>query len=529
MNRTTCLLYCILLLGLVPPVFASDDHKDQSSPGCDTDTVSPVVHWKDSSVFSTGPFSCEAAIFASAIDAGSSDECSSKLDFRINLTGISAASPLEQPTHIFLGLGEYNVTMWVIDESGNWSNCTTAITVVDRIDPVAQCADPVIISLNDSGEFILYAKDMNDGSWDNCTNIALSIELNPPSLSPPESTSITLTKPGSDRVILWVVDEAGNSNPCWNDLVVLEPGQHCNDSIAPTIICVDSLKFSLSGFENTVQIWAPDIPMDVSDDCSHFFNYGIELSNTGSSPPLAQSLIFDMPGTYEVTVWAGDDAGNWDFCNSLIMIEANTNPVRRVSGMVFQDTNNSCVYDVGESHLEGQKIQMVPYLNGIKYASNAISTLTLTGGLYFMDFNESFLNGGDSFDLVLIYSENMDPSCSSNLTLYPSDFIGKTEITHNFPVMTEMTTATHSPKTSQETLLRTYPNPFAHYANFELPPTVGGSLKLFDNSGREVINQSFTGERFVVSANQLMCSGMYFFKIATIEGQNYRGKLILNL
>ncbi len=194
----------------------------EANQECEIDTVTPVASCVDSRVFSTGPFSCDAIVLATALDAGSFDACSSALDFRISLTDTSTASPVELPHSLDLGLGDYNVTLWVIDEAGNWSTCATTISVLDLVSPVAVCADVPTISLNDHGEFILYATDVDEGSWDNCSSVALSIESGTASTSPPTSNSVTFTEPGTKTVFLWAVDENGNSNNCWLNLVVIE-------------------------------------------------------------------------------------------------------------------------------------------------------------------------------------------------------------------------------------------------------------------------------------------------------------------
>lgn len=195
---------------------------DEDSTECDIDTVAPVATCVDSKVVSTSPFDCTAPVLATMMDAGSWDACSPTLDFRINLTDTLIASPFEQPQILSLGLGDYDVTIWVIDMAGNWSTCASTITVLDQVKPVAICDDDVTVSLNDHGEFILYANDIDEGSWDNCGSVDLSIEFWPTSTIPPTSDSIMITEPGVVTVNLWAVDESGNSNYCWIELVVLD-------------------------------------------------------------------------------------------------------------------------------------------------------------------------------------------------------------------------------------------------------------------------------------------------------------------
>jgi len=170
----------------------------------------------------------------------------------------------------------------------------------------------------------------------------------------------------------------------------------------------------------------------VVDNCSQLFNYGMEVGSASAQPPSAQSIDFDTPGTYTVTVWAGDEAGNWDYCTVSVVVEANPNPVKRISGNVFQDDDESCSYDTGEGFLEAWKVELIPYVNGQPDPELTASTLTDANGNYQLDFADSLLTTADSFKLRLALALNLTQNCPLAYTIQPAAFDNTDELTQDF-------------------------------------------------------------------------------------------------
>ena len=94
-----------------------------------------------------------------------------------------------------------------------------SITVDDIAPPTAVCQD-IDVYLSGTGDVTLAATDIDNGSFDNCGNVTLSI--------PP--TTFTCTNLGQNNVTLTVADENGNSTDCTATVTVL-------DTISPTVSC----------------------------------------------------------------------------------------------------------------------------------------------------------------------------------------------------------------------------------------------------------------------------------------------------
>jgi len=158
------------------------------------------------------------------------DNCTpdSLLSFYVGDGNLDGPPPSTQEVIIPEGtIGWTNVGVWVVDEAGNWSQCSRRIMIEpnpaicnnDTVPPVAICEQFLTVSAVLGNEFILTAEMIDDGSLDNCTtNANLDYFVTQDgSLTTPPSTDTIAYPSGSnllDTVYLWVVDEAGNASSC---------------------------------------------------------------------------------------------------------------------------------------------------------------------------------------------------------------------------------------------------------------------------------------------------------------------------
>ncbi|MEZ5002680.1 MAG: HYR domain-containing protein [Chitinophagales bacterium] len=106
------------------------------------------------------------------------------------------------------------VTVKIIqdDPSGNESNCTAILTILDTIVPVASCKD-VTIELPASLTYDLLPSDIDDNSSDNC---ALTYEIIGQTFFDCDDIGTTTT------VTLEVTDTRGNKDNCTADVTIIE-------------------------------------------------------------------------------------------------------------------------------------------------------------------------------------------------------------------------------------------------------------------------------------------------------------------
>ncbi len=147
------------------------------------------------------------SIVADDIDGGSTDNCGT-----VNLSASIT-------TFTCTDLGPNNITLTVDDGNGNSANCLAVVTLLDTIAPTAICQN-IDVYLSETGDVTITAADIDNGSFDNCGNMTLSI--------PP--TTFTCINLAPNNVTLTVDDGNGNSANCLATVTVL-------DTITPTVSC----------------------------------------------------------------------------------------------------------------------------------------------------------------------------------------------------------------------------------------------------------------------------------------------------
>ena len=86
-----------------------------------------------------------------------------------------ASSGIDISTFDCSNTGSNTVTLSATDIGGNTSTCQSIVTVLDTIDPVAVCGNPVV-QLDTNGNGTLSATQVDGGSSDNCSVANLSID-----------------------------------------------------------------------------------------------------------------------------------------------------------------------------------------------------------------------------------------------------------------------------------------------------------------------------------------------------------------
>ncbi|MEM6270740.1 MAG: T9SS type A sorting domain-containing protein [Bacteroidota bacterium] len=151
-----------------------------------------------------------ASIALADVENGSSDNC-----------GIST-SFLSQTSFTCADVPGVNITMTVVDVSGNAGTCQSFIRVEDTVAPVVSCRD-TIIYIDSTGQALLTPADVDGGSSDNC-----GIDLS--SLS---QTLFTCIDTGANNVTLSVQDADTNISSCISVVTV-------RDTVPPMAVCSDT-------------------------------------------------------------------------------------------------------------------------------------------------------------------------------------------------------------------------------------------------------------------------------------------------
>ncbi|MEZ4940095.1 MAG: HYR domain-containing protein [Saprospiraceae bacterium] len=142
-------------------------------------------------------------------------------------------------------LGNNNYTLQITDGSGNTATCVATITVQDLIPPVALCTNVSPINLDNTGNALLDATTVNNGSTDNTYPLCpldYDISVDGSAFGPTFNFDCSLL--GNRVLTLQVTDAAGNTATCTQIVLVKDitppsitpPANitiNCDESTAP--------------------------------------------------------------------------------------------------------------------------------------------------------------------------------------------------------------------------------------------------------------------------------------------------------
>ena len=301
------------------------------------DTIAPIALCQGITIQldNTG----NAVIQASDVDGGSFDNC--------NLATL-AVTP---NTFTCSNAGDNTVTLTVTDVNGNSSNCTTTVTVQDTVSPVSIC-QVITVQLDNSGNAVIQASDVDGGSTDAC---GISTE----SVSP---NTFTCSNTGDNTVTLTVTDVNGNTSNCTATVTV-------SDTIAPIALC-QAVTIYLDNTGNA-GIQASDVDGGSFDNCN--------LATTDVTP---NTFTCGNTGANTVTLTVTDVNGNSSYCTTTVTVEDTITPsaVCQAITVTLDNTGNATItagdVDGGSSDNCSFTMSVIP--NSFTYGNQGSNTVTLT-------------------------------------------------------------------------------------------------------------------------------------------------------
>jgi len=200
-------------------------------------------------------------------------------------------------------VGPRSVTVVVVDDFGNASTCITTITVLDTVDPSANCrATPFTLQLDAAGNGCVTPFDVDNGSTDLCN-------LDTMLVNGVDSFCFNCSDMGPNFVTLSVLDSSGNQSTCFASVIV-------EDVLNPTASCHDTTVYlNASGL---VTVLPAEIDAGSSDNCS----FGLTINGASTI-----SYNCTQVGTNPVQLTVTDISGNVDQCSANITVLDSINPV----------------------------------------------------------------------------------------------------------------------------------------------------------------------------------------------------------
>jgi hypothetical protein len=231
---------------------------------------------------STFPFSCTYTLLPSDIDNGSSEYDILSID-KTELTD----------------LGSHLVTLTASKASGQSSSCTCNVTLADKAAPVAICKPTITVGLNEQNSFNLLPFMLNNGSYDYCSAVTLSV-------SP---TVIDCNSPNPLPAILTVTDASGNYNQVITMVNIVQNKDRIKD-----IVCKGDITFGVPPV-GVYTITADSLLAGAPYACPSFYDLVLKYNNITLPTPIVGPS--DVGKTFEYTV---TDSESQSSCSGTITI-----------------------------------------------------------------------------------------------------------------------------------------------------------------------------------------------------------------
>ena len=234
-------------------------------------------------------------------------------------------------------------TLTLTDASGEQATCQSIITVVDNINPTAQCLNTISVVLDSSGVGSIPAIAFDDGSYDNCSPLNYQVNGN-------ASWTYNCFNVGANNtVVLSAMDASGNLGNCVTTVQVL-------DNIAPVIQC-QAVTIFINGNGNA-SVGAADLAASSTDNC------GIYSMTFGDGNPIKNFTCTDT-GVHTVTLLVQDVNGNVSSTQTTVTVRDTTPPTVFCYSININLTNNA-------------SLTLTPGDVGVAYDNCSLGTMLIT-------------------------------------------------------------------------------------------------------------------------------------------------------
>ncbi|MGB1316335.1 MAG: gliding motility-associated C-terminal domain-containing protein, partial [Chitinophagales bacterium] len=314
-----------------------------------------------------------ATITAADVDNGSADACGGAVSLSIDVSTFTCAD-----------IGANTVVLTATDVNGNSSSCNATVTVQDNIAPVAICQN-ITVQLDAAGNANILPTDIDNGSFDNCGTMTLSLN----------DSSFTCSDVGNNTVTLTADDGNGNTSTC-TAIVTVE------DTTAPVVNC-QAITIALD-INGNASILVSDVHLGSSDIC-------------GIQSTVISKNSFDCSniGVNNVIVTSTDNNGNVSSCTAIVTVEDNFAPTLIIPDTVCLNSNGTVEVTPSRPGSEIKWFSDALGNNNI-YVGNPFTTPVLTATATSFWFREVFANGCMSpVAEVIVYTNlGIAPTVSSN-------------------------------------------------------------------------------------------------------------------
>ncbi len=368
-----------------------------------TDEEPPVITCPDDAVVNLPPAECEGSI--AYPNPTVSDNC----------PGVTFSLIAGPASGDVVPAGTYVVTFAATDASGNGTECSFQVTVIETSEPVFDCPDDLVVG-TDPGSCDAIVNFPFPTASDPCSDVTVTQTGGP---SPGSTFPL-----GTTPVSFIAEDESGNTATCSFNIVV-------EDQENPTIDCPEELNFTASegACEALVEFTIPAF----TDNCP-----GGSIAQTDG--PSSGSVL--SVGQYLITFTANDAVGNTATC------EVEINVLDTEAPSITCPDDVEIVLD--ESTCEGTITYGEPTVSdncpGVVFAltEGPASGSKVTAGIYTITYEATDASGNVGFcSFEVTVAETNPPvfDCPGDITVPASAGACEATVSFETPIATDPCTA----------------------------------------------------------------------------------------
>ncbi|MEE9440093.1 MAG: dockerin type I repeat-containing protein, partial [Saprospiraceae bacterium] len=252
---------------------------------------------------SFGQFSCNNQVYASLASSTSGGDASVIIYPEIVTNGNSSTSDIQLSLN---NTDFYDSLTFYCDDIGDHliyvkqtidgvvEECTSTVTVEDKLSPIPYVLSTVTISMDNSGSATLLPSDVNIGSYDNCEIASMTV-----------SQSV-FTVAGTYTVEFTVTDPSGNSDSALFSVIVIGSGES-------SVNCVSVSSGVLDIFSSELTVYAVDFVLNMDD----FEEVLMSLEQEGPYTSSLSIACGDLDNSITTIYVQGTDSeGNVSQCES---------------------------------------------------------------------------------------------------------------------------------------------------------------------------------------------------------------------
>ncbi len=253
-----------------------------------TDNEGPVVSTMDTIVVSTSGGVCTNTMSIPLPEA--TDNCCD--DFTYDLTHPGGLIKDYTNQLVTLPAGINTIYIKVFDCCGNETTTNVIINVIDQNAPVALCHQYTTVSLTTDGITYLPAASLDEGSYDDCENITISVARMDDGIFGPYVVFDCIDADKSIMVILSVFD-GYNTNTCMVEVEV-------QDKLVPVLSCPANITVECKTPYDADDLISSFGGFDFTDNCFLEFDYTDVLTGSldacGKGDLTRKITLFDTNG-----------------------------------------------------------------------------------------------------------------------------------------------------------------------------------------------------------------------------------------